>query len=207
MRGRLGTAMAAVLTLGGVLVIAVTLRGEQPRESARAADVPVATPQSVRFAKAARPMRRSEPRTISIDRIGLKGAPVSPVGLNPDQTIEVPPLADPGLVGWYRYRPTPGERGGAVLVGHVDAYGEPAVFFKAHTLRRGDRVKIGRADGSTAVFAVDALERVDKNAFPTRRVYGPAKAAELRLITCGGEFDQATGHYEDNVIVYAHLVN
>ena len=42
--------------------------------------------------------------------------------------------------------------------------------------------------------------------FPTASVYGKSRSPSLRLITCGGPFDQATGHYVDNIIVYAHLV-
>ncbi|MBG0813237.1 class F sortase [Planomonospora sp. ID82291] len=150
-------------------------------------------------------MSGSEPVSLDIPAIGVKGAPIDPVGLNADQTVEVPALDRPELVGWYRHRPTPGEAGPAVLLGHVDAYGRPAVFARTHTLKPGDTVKVARADGTTAVFTVDELERVDKDAFPTDRVYGETAAPELRLITCGGAFDAATGHYEDNIIVYAHL--
>ncbi|WP_449063467.1 class F sortase [Planomonospora algeriensis] len=150
-------------------------------------------------------MSGSEPVSLDIPAIGVKGAPIDPVGLNADQTVEVPALDRPELVGWYKHRPTPGEAGPAVLLGHVDAYGKPAVFARTHTLKPGDTVKVKRADGKTAVFTVDELERVDKDAFPTDRVYGETAAPELRLITCGGAFDAATGHYEDNIIVYAHL--
>ncbi|WP_196466769.1 class F sortase [Planomonospora sp. ID91781] len=150
-------------------------------------------------------MTGSEPVSLDIPAIGVKGAPIDPVGLNADRTVEVPALDRPELVGWYKHRPTPGEAGPAVLLGHVDAYGRPAVFARTHTLEPGDTVRVKRADGRTAVFTVDELERVDKDAFPTDRVYGETATPELRLITCGGAFDPATGHYEDNIIVYAHL--
>ncbi len=66
---------------------------------------------------------------------------------------------------------------------------------------------VGRADGTTARFVVDRVERYPKDAFPTVAVYGDTtQRAELRLITCGGAFDTATGHYVDNVVAYAHLV-
>ncbi|MFB9721787.1 class F sortase [Planobispora longispora] len=150
-------------------------------------------------------MAASKPVRLDIPAIGVEGAPVEPVGLNADQSVEVPPLERPGLVGWYRHRPTPGEKGPAVLLGHVDARGEPAVFAQAHKLKPGDAIEVERADGTVASFTVDGLERVDKDEFPTAKVYGGTTAPELRLITCGGAFDPATGHYEDNVIVYAHL--
>ena len=46
-----------------------------------------------------------------------------------------------------------------------------------------------------------------KSRFPTGTVYGAAPNAQLRLITCGGTFDAATGHYLSNTIVYATLVS
>ncbi|GAA3444450.1 class F sortase [Planomonospora venezuelensis] len=153
----------------------------------------------------AKAMPESEPVRLDIPAIGVKGAPIDPVGLNSDRTVEVPPLERPELVGWYRHRATPGEKGPAVLLGHVDAYGEPAVFSRAHALKRGDTIKVKREDGKVAAFTVDGVERVDKDEFPTAKVYGETGVPELRLVTCGGAFDPATGHYEDNVIVYAHL--
>ncbi len=69
-----------------------------------------------------------------------------------------------------------------------------------------DTVMITRADGSVAVFAVDQVRRYHKTAFPTQLVYGNTNHAALRLITCGGPIDPATGHYRDNIIVLASLV-
>jgi sortase (surface protein transpeptidase) len=80
------------------------------------------------------------------------------------------------------------------------------VFFRLRLLRPGDRVYVRRADGSLAVFEVTAVHSYLKTRFPTAAVYGPVPDAELRLITCGGTFDYATGHYLSNVIVYAALV-
>ena len=62
-----------------------------------------------------------------------------------------------------------------------------------------------RADGRLASFRVDAVRRYSKHAFPTALVYGNTNYAALRLITCGGPFDSATGSYEDNIIVWASL--
>ncbi|GAA4062136.1 class F sortase [Nonomuraea soli] len=204
--------LAAILVFCGCLMVAGAIKGEPlPAQAAEKRPVAAATtraPEPVgMFAEEVAELPESEPVSMSIPDIGVKDAVIDPVGLNADQTIEVPPLAEPGLVGWYKHRPTPGEAGGAVLVGHVDAYGKPAVFSKVHDLRPGAVITVDREDGTTARFAVDALEQVGKDAFPTGKVYGKTDAAELRLITCGGAFDQATGHYEDNIIVYAHLVS
>ena len=128
------------------------------------------------------------------------------LGLNADKTIQVPPLANLNLAGWYKYGPTPGQEGPAVIVGHIDSTAGAAVFYKIRYLTRGERIYVTLDNGYVTVFAVDGLQQVPKTAFPTASVYGKLPYAGLRLITCGGVFDPATGHYLSNVIVYAHLV-
>ena len=151
-------------------------------------------------------MRSSAPVSVTIPAIRVR-TPVRALGQTADGAIAVP---QPGPhyddAGWYRYSPTPGERGPAVLVGHVDsARGGPSVFYRLGELHQGDAISIRRADGSVAVFAVDDVRRFAKAAFPTALVYGNTSDAALRLITCGGPFDRTTGHYLDNVIVTARL--
>ncbi|GAA3471379.1 class F sortase [Nonomuraea roseola] len=214
-RNTLAMGAAVILLFSGGLAVAGSLLGEpapaHPRTAATQAGTGLTggefAPERAVFSQAAAALPKSEPVGLSIPKIGLKEAPIEPVGLNADQTVEVPPLSEPGLVGWYEHRPTPGEKGPSVLLGHVDGYGKPAVFHKAHTLRPGDTLSVRRKDGSVATFTVDSLEQADKDAFPTEKVYGPTDSAELRLVTCGGAFDAATGHYEDNIIVYAHLTS
>ncbi|HXR67708.1 MAG TPA: class F sortase, partial [Dermatophilaceae bacterium] len=110
--------------------------------------------------------------------------------------------------GWYRYSPTPGALGPAVIVGHVDsAESGPSVFFKLGALRPRDKVRITREDGKVAVFAVESVRRFEKSQFPTQLVYGNTDHAALRLITCGGAFDRDTGSYTDNIVVLASLVS
>jgi sortase (surface protein transpeptidase) len=92
------------------------------------------------------------------------------------------------------------------LLGHVDSAKDgPSVFFRLGELRRGDRVAVTRADDSVAIFVVDEVHRYAKNDFPTDRVYGDIDHAGLRIITCGGAFDDAAGHYLDNIVVFASL--
>jgi LPXTG-site transpeptidase (sortase) family protein len=153
----------------------------------------------------ARPLARSAPVKIRIPGIGVN-APVMNVGRDADGTVQVPPLAEHNLTGWYRYGPSPGQRGPAVILGHVDSTTGASVFYYLKNMHAGDKVYVTLADGKVAAFAVDGLQRVAKDAFPTASVYGKAGYPSLRLITCGGPFDQATGHYADNIIVYAHLV-
>jgi sortase (surface protein transpeptidase) len=139
------------------------------------------------------------PISIAIPAIGVH-APIVAVGLQADGAMQVP---DPDQVGWYRLGPRPGAPGPAVLIGHVDNRTGPAVFYRLRQLRPGDEIIIGQSDGTTSRFLVGRLEQHPKTALPTSRIWTTATRPLLRLITCGGSFNHATGHYRDNLIVYA----
>ena len=109
------------------------------------------------------------------------------------------------MAGWYTGSPRPGTVGSAIIAGHVDSRSGPGIFFWLRTLRPGDRVYVGRADGTMAVFTVTRIKKFAKDQFPTAAVYGPVPDAELRLITCGGIFDRSLGSYLSNVVVFARL--
>lgn len=142
------------------------------------------------------------PVSIAIPAAGVD-ARVVPVGLGPGRTIEVPGV---DLAGWYAPGPRPGEAGPAVIVGHVDSRRGPAVFFRLRELRRGDRIEVGQGGGASRAFVVERVEQRPKAALPVGRIWAHTRQPVLRLITCGGSFDLATGHYRDNVVVYATMV-
>ena len=144
-----------------------------------------------------------EPAFVSIPGIGTTSALIE-LGLTPDRTLEVP--VDFLVAGWYRLGPRPGDPGPAVIAGHLDSYTGPGVFSKLDQVKPGDQVFVTRKDGSSLEFSVTRIDQYPKRAFPTRQVYGPTDRAELRLITCGGTFDRATGSYRSNTVVYASLV-
>jgi len=131
--------------------------------------------------------------------------PLVRLGRLPDGSIEVP--HDWNTAGWYDRGPRPGQPGPAVILGHVDSKTGPAVFFRLRALRPRDVVRVGLADGRILVFRVQRVERYPKDKFPTEAVYLPTLNRELRLITCGGEFDYAAGSYRDNIVVYATLAS
>ncbi|GAB3546280.1 hypothetical protein GCM10027404_06380 [Arthrobacter tumbae] len=134
-------------------------------------------------------------------------AKVIETGLREDNTLEVPPENEGAPASWYNGSPTPGEQGPAVLLGHVNSTAdESGVFYNLEALKAGDRITVNREDGSTAVFEVYKSEVYPKNEFPTRAVYFPVDQAELRLITCDG-FAASSGEFEDNLVVYAKLVD
>ena len=148
-------------------------------------------------------LARSEPVRVTVPRIGVSSALVD-LGLDATGAMEVP--EDGELAGWYTRGPAPGSLGPAVVAGHVDWEQAPAVFYRLGELRAGDRIQVSREDGTTAVFAVTRVATYAKSRFPKRAIFGNTDHAGLRLITCGGDFDTAGGHYLDNVVAYAELV-
>jgi LPXTG-site transpeptidase (sortase) family protein len=209
-RGRkaLGVALAAaVLCAAGVSVAVFGLIGTPADAGATftPASVTTVAPRLTRDVQA-KPLARSVPVSIRIPAIGVS-APVMKVGQDADGTVQVPPLEIHNLTGWYEYGPTPGQRGASVILGHVDSLTGISVFYYLKDLKAGDKIYVTLADGKTAPFAVDGVQKVAKDAFPTASVYGKADYPSLRLITCGGAFDEATGHYLYNIIVYAHLIS
>ncbi|MEW2512763.1 class F sortase [Streptomyces sp. NPDC046870] len=131
-------------------------------------------------------------------------APVVQVGLDADGWVAAPPPENPGLAGWFTGAVSPGEKGTAVIVGHVDNKQGPAVFYGLGALKKGNQVEVLRQDGKTAVFDIYGVEVFEKNNFPGDRVYGSKGAPELRVITCGGGFSKQNG-YDGNVVVFARL--
>jgi hypothetical protein len=148
-------------------------------------------------------MARSIPASLYVPRIQVRAKIIS-LGLTPRGAAAVPPLASPFLTSWYDGGPTPGQPGTAVIFGHVDsARVGPAVFYNLGNLRPGDLVYVTLEDRQTAVFRVYSAALYPKASFPARTVYGYTSWPTLRLITCGGEFDKATGHYLGNTVVFA----
>ncbi|MFF8970216.1 class F sortase [Streptomyces sp. NPDC014995] len=156
------------------------------------------------FGRAPAPLPYGVPDRVRISAIQVD-APVMPVGLDVDGWVGAPPPEDPNLAGWFTGAVSPGEKGTAVVVGHVDNQQGPAVFYGLGALKKGNRVEVARKDGKTAVFEIYGIEVFEKNNFPGDRVYASKGAPELRVITCGGGFSKLNG-YDGNVVVFARLV-
>ena len=151
-------------------------------------------------------LRRSVPQSVSIPAIGVH-AKLLHLGVTVDGAIQVPSLnTQASDAAWYRYSVTPGQVGASVIEGHVDSYTGPAVFFRLGALRPGDRIDIRLADGVTGIFRVIGVREYLKSNFPAATIYGAPDYAALRLITCGGAFDYATGHYLSSTVVFASLI-
>ena len=139
---------------------------------------------------------------MAIPRIGVRATTFENLALARNGEIEVPQDAD--NPGWFTPGPVPGQVGPAVIAGHLDDEFGPAVFYRLSELRPGDRLRVTPRRGPVQVFAVDRVASFDKNAFPTKAVYGPTPRPELRLITCEGRYDDEDG-YVRNTVVFAHL--
>jgi hypothetical protein len=144
------------------------------------------------------------PTSVRIPKIRVASS-LDRLGRAKDGTVEPPRPGRWQVAGWYHLGPRPGEPGSAVILGHVDSTSGPAVFFRLRELRRGDEILVGRADGSSVRFVVQRTSQYPKRWFPTDEVYYPTLTPELRLVTCGGQFDFSTGHYRSNVIVFATI--
>ena len=202
----------AVLALGaGLVAVAVGSTGLaaaalSPQHSvplpARPSPIAAPTARTALPASLSTTQQAARPVWLSIPVIGVRTSLVH-LGLGANGTLQVP--SSTAVAGWYTGSPRPGAVGAAVIAGHVDSRSGVGIFFWLRALHAGDRIYVGRADGTMAVFTVTAVRKVAKDLFPTAAVYGPVPDPELRLITCGGVFDRSTGSYLSNVVVFARL--
>lgn len=229
-RGLTATVVAVVFVTSGLSLIGVSIASQRQAsaphtaiptpapsvamiaaepESQLSTTVPVPRPPHVPPAPAlVTTLPSSKPVTLDIPSIDVHSV-IQHLGQAADGALEVPaPGPHYDEAAWYRHSPTPGSLGPAIVYGHIDSAADgPSVFFRLGELRSGDHVRITRADGSIAVFEVDEVHSYAKDNFPTEVVYGDIDHAGLRILTCGGAFDDSTGHYLDNIVVFASLVS
>ena len=195
--GRRGYLIALIVALLAALVVLALTLGDGPGPStaqpspARPVAVdpePASASAADGDADAVAALPKSDPVSIDIPKIAAHSTLV-PLGVNADNTIQVPPVTTPLQAGWYTYAPTPGEVGPAVVLGHVDGNHQKGIFYRLKELTAGDRVSIARKDGTTALFEVTKVHQVPKQEFEKEGVYDDTPGPELRLITCGGVFD------------------
>ena len=202
-RGRLAGLAGVVLLLAGAVTIVVAVLAQQHAPQPSSAAAGATGPGTAKGPS----LRRSLPVAVDIPSIGVHSSLLR-LGVNADGSLQVPSLAtSASKAAWYKYSATPGEIGASVIEGHVDSDYGPAVFFRLGALRPGDAINVRLADGVTAVFRVTGVREYPKSKFPARIIYGATDYAALRLITCGGAFDYATGHYLSSTVVFASLAS
>jgi len=192
---RLATRVVAVLLLA---VAAACGTPADPTPATGAAPVQDAIAPTSAVVRA-----RVTPTSLEIPAIGVNTGELDDLGLTPSGAMDVPEGAS--TAGWFALSPVPGEVGPSVLAAHVNYDGVPGVFARLHEMKVGDTAVVRRADGTPVRFTAYRVERFSKSAFPTADVYGNTAGPELRLITCGGDFDRAAHSYRDNVVVFARM--
>ena len=202
LRARLAGIAGALLIGAGTAAVGIAVASQvhapQPSRSAAGATGTAGRGPS---------LARSLPVSVRIPAIGVDSHLLR-LGLNRDGTIKVPSIqTSADKAAWYKYSATPGQVGASVIEGHVDSTQGPAVFFRLGALHPGNTIEVTLADGVTAVFRVTGVREYAKSRFPARAIYGTTDFAALRLITCGGAFDYATGHYLSSTVVYASLAS
>jgi hypothetical protein len=198
----LGAGLVAVAVGSTGLAAAALSPQHAVQLPARPSPIPAPSGRTALPASLSTAQQAARPVWLSIPVIGVRTSLVD-LGLRANGTLQVP--SSTAVAGWYTGSPRPGTVGAAVIAGHVDSRSGLGIFFWLRELRPGDRVYVGRADGTMAVFAVTAVRKFAKDLFPTAAVYGPVPDSELRLITCGGVFDRSLESYLSNVVVFARL--
>ncbi|PYY47305.1 class F sortase [Curtobacterium sp. MCLR17_043] len=142
------------------------------------------------------------PTTITVDHAGIS-APVRPEGVDEDGAMALPP--DPATAGWYRFGAAPSSTEGTVVIAaHVDAVGYGiGPFSRLGDAPTGTRVTLTDADGAETAWRIDSVSMLEKQGLPWGEVFRDDGPRRLVLVTCGGTFDAATGHYESNLVVTA----
>lgn len=193
--GRTFTFSLLAMGISGIAYVAMPLMANETVVT----DKPVAAIAAA-TTKPSAGMERSAPTRLQVPDVTIDTQLIK-LGKNSDGSLATPDRYD--IAGWYEFAPTPGEIGPAIIVGHVDNYLGPAVFFNLKDLQPGQPIFVTREDKQVVEFRVDSVELFDQQNFPTDAVYGNIDYPGLRLITCGGVFNPLTGHYSHNTVVYA----
>ena len=143
---------------------------------------------------------------LSIPAIGVN-APIESVGVRPDGAMETPGQHPWSDVAWYSAGPRPGERGSAVIAGHLDRPGgTPAVFWRLRDLHVGDIVLVVDAHGKTLRFHVTRMLYYPPQAAPVQDIFGNTAGSFLNLTTCAGGWIPPQHQTSLRLVVYTSLV-
>ncbi|MDZ5621619.1 class F sortase [Nocardioides bizhenqiangii] len=199
--------VAICTTLGGVLLAVGFSRPDQQPAGEGARSPARSTSEAPAPAPLGRDVTVTQRQALTPARLKIPAidvtTPLVRLGLMPDRTVEVP--RNPDRAGWFQPGPVPGQRGSAVILGHVDSVRGPAVFARLQELQLGDAVTIERADGSTVRFVVSGTMLYENADFPADRVYAAQDGRRLNLVTCGGTYDSTRGGYQSNLVVYTRF--
>lgn len=146
-----------------------------------------------------------EPARLLITKVQID-ATVELVSILPDGELGVPEQEPFNNVGWYEHGPKPGERGSAVIDGHLNQPGgEDAVFAALDQLVEGDQVVVITKVGRTLRFNVDRVELYPPDQAPLQNIFGNHGGYYLNLITCAGDWIESEGQTSLRLVVYTSL--
>ena len=144
------------------------------------------------------------PNRIAIPAINAN-APIVKVGTGAGRELQIP--LNPRIVGWWDGGAYPGATiGTAVFAGHINYAGVEGQFARIGTLNPGDKVYItGLRYGKTIrlTFKVTGVRTYRKTRLPFAQIFNQDVVGRVAIVTCGGPFDEQTGNYLDNIVVYA----
>jgi hypothetical protein len=143
------------------------------------------------------------PRLLQIPRLGVH-ASIQPVGMDAQGRMDVPTTWTE--VGWYDLGFKPGEKGSAVMDGHLDdTSGAPAVFWYIKDLQPGDQIIVTDNNNQTYTFVVTKTTSYPFNEAPMQEIFDTTDQSRLNLITCDGSWDRSTHNYSNRIVVYSEL--
>ncbi|WP_144520062.1 class F sortase [Bacillus pumilus] len=143
------------------------------------------------------------PAEIAIPAIGVK-AKVEKTTLSKDGSMGVPKKTD--NTAWFKDGPKPGDKGNAVMNGHVDNKWGPSVFYRLKELKKGNKVIVTSSSGKKRTFEVIKVQSYPREEKPNA-FFGYAFTRNLNLITCTGTFDHAAGTHEKRLVVFTQLIS
>ena len=141
----------------------------------------------------------SPPVAVAIPALGVR-ARIVPEGIGPGGALDIPPPAE---VGWYDQGPAPGQDGTTVLAGHIDDHGVAGAFLRLNDLQAGATVRVTTASGRVAAYTVTERRMLPQDDLASSGLLSQQGAPELVMISCGGDYDEATHLYLDNIVIVA----
>lgn len=148
----------------------------------------------------------ADPARLVIPSIGVN-ATVETVGILSNGDLATPTRSAWTDVGWFVSGTQPGERGSAVIDGHLDRPGGyPAVFWNLRNMQVGERVMVVSANGKTLNFSVTRVAFYPPQAAPIQAIFGNAGGNYLNLITCAGDWIPSQHQTTLRLVVYTTLV-
>jgi len=147
----------------------------------------------------------ANPSRLIIPTIGIN-ALVEPLGILPNGDLATPTRNPWEDVGWYNGGVHPGERGSAVIYGHLDRPGgSAAVFWRLRDLRVGSEVRVVNTDGKTLYFQVTRIAFYTPGSAPIQDIFGNSGGTYLNLITCAGDWIPIQHQTTLRLVVYTSL--